>query len=120
MRTILVVIVSFLLAVPAAFSQSDVAVPVGTYDFELENNSDRTLSYKCGSVLGLTSGWKTLSANNSEERTCDVPNVALFALGGNTIVAHECTGGTRKVTVTGSTEASMTTSSGGEVTAGNP
>ena len=109
MRTISVVIVTFLLAVPAAFSQD--AVPAETYDFELVNNAERELRYRC--YQGGFAGWTSLSQNNDVTLQCYVSSVQFFTNNAPyPAVGHNCPGGTRKVTITGTTAATGLTGGG--------
>ena len=116
MKTILVMVISFVFAVPAAFSQSENELPIDTYGFEVVNNDSRTLRYRC--QWGY---WVTLSPDNSDSRSCTATTVEFFTLNAPwPTVQHDCVGGTRKVTITDSEDAYITTPGNAEVSDDGP
>ena len=92
-RTLLIVIVAFLLAVPAAFLQTEVAESAETYDFEFRNDGDQDLRFRCTET---TSGWTTVSPNNNDSVRCALPSAEIFTYSTNPVVLHSCPGGTRR------------------------
>ena len=117
MRLVLIVGISFLFAVPAAFSQSADGQPADTYAFNIINDADRTLRFRCTN----DSTWTTLSPDNDLSVACTGTSVTLFtrlenpAGAQSQVVAHNCPDGTRTVTVTEHTDAYITGTSGVQI-----
>ena len=105
----LIVAVSFVFAVPAAFSQTEdpASQAADTYDFELVNNDNRSIRYRCWG------NWATIAPDTSVEFECIYSRVEFFTHQGPwPVEEHNCPGGTRKVTITGSVVAVITTPDG--------
>ena len=97
-------IVSFLLVVPAAFSQSEeqqeeTTEDTVTYSFRVDNNSSGPVAYRCDG----DPNWITIGPGSSNWNiNCDKANLELHESPDTSLVAHDCSGGTREVTVTAS------------------
>ena len=103
-KTFLITIVSFLLVIPVAFSQSEEqgsTEDTVTYSFRVENASNGPLSYRCdGDAL-----WITIPPGSTDwGLDCDTSNLELHDSPSTSLVAHDCSEGTvtREVTVTSS------------------
>ena len=110
----LIVAVSFVFAVPAAFSQTEdpASQAAGTYDFELVNNDDRSIRYRCRSNV-LDPNWTVIAPGTSATLECSVSSVEFFTHNAPwPVEEHNCTDGTRKVTITASQDAYITTTDG--------
>ena len=105
-KTFLIAIVSFLLVIPAAFSQSEEEdssedTSAVTYSFRVENATNGPLAYRCdGDAL-----WITIPPGSTDwGLDCDTSNLELHDSPSTSLVAHDCSEGTatREVTVTSS------------------
>ena len=95
-KAALITAVSLLLVVPTAFSQDSVVVESNV--FEVINNSEHALKYRCSPA----DEWAQPVAPGATrpDIACYSASLEFLASDSNPTVQHDCTGGTRRVTVT--------------------